>query len=94
VIGGVEIGWVFWNGWVRSMSPPIGAFLAAEIAFAVLPAFRVRLAPVLHGMPYAARGRSVSPYWTGAPNSRARSSDAHGGASTARETAPRSIDGR
>jgi hypothetical protein len=82
-------------GHIRSKSTLIAAFLAAEIAAVVLPEFRARPAPVPRGMLYAsAQGRSVSPDRTAALNSRARSSGAHGRASTAHDTAPRSIDGR
>jgi len=35
----------------RSLSPLIAAFLAAEIAVAVLPRLRLRSASLLHGMP-------------------------------------------
>ena len=79
-----------------SASPRPLVCRAAETAAVPLVEFRVRVGPVRHVMPYApAQGRSVSPDRTAAPNNRARSSDAHGGASTtARDTAPRSIDGR
>jgi hypothetical protein len=73
----------------------IAAFPAAETVLVVLAGFPVSQAPVLRGMPDApAQGRSVSPDRIGAPNMRVRSLDAHGGVSTARGTARRSIHGR
>jgi hypothetical protein len=55
---------------VRSPSSPTGAFLAAEIAVAVVTQFRVRPAPVLGWTAYVpAQGRSVLLDRIAAPNS-------------------------
>jgi hypothetical protein len=62
-----------WDRETASSKPIlIAAFLAAEIAVAVLARFRVPQIPVLRGKPCApvhAQGRSVSPDQIGAPNS-------------------------
>src|SRR2546423_13108518 len=70
----------------------IAIFLVAENAVAVLPGFRVRPALVLRGMPYApAQGRSVSPDWIAARNSRVRLFDAHARGSSERDIGRRSM---
>ena len=64
---------------VRPLSPLIAAFLAAEIAVAVLPRLRLRSAPLLHGMPDDPdQGQAVLPDRIGAPNSWVRLSDGRG----------------
>ena len=68
-----------WNrsGFVRSLSPSIAAFLAAEIELAVLPVARVRLPALPGGIVYDRdRGQAVSPDRIVAPNSLVRSMDA------------------
>jgi hypothetical protein len=71
---------------------PIAAFLAVEIE--VLVDFPVPPIPVLRGIAYDQdQGQALSPAQIGAPSSRERSLDAHGGGSNALDTDPRSIRG-